>query len=110
MPNRYARIYALTLLLLFTASGLWWHRHDTRPSSMDETRHMQLAIDYRNWIVHHVPLQNEWSHLYPPLYHLSILPALSVGVPSETKVAMTYIFELGLLLAGCLILGRCARR
>ncbi len=110
MSNRYARIYALSLLLLFPASILWWHLSDSRPSSMDETRHMQLAIDYRNWIGHHVPLQNEWSHVYPPLYHLSIIPALSVGTPSEAKVAMTYIFDLVVLLAGCLVMGRSAKR
>jgi len=35
---------------------------------------MKLAMDYRAWMLHGVPLTDEWSHVYPPLYHLSIIP------------------------------------
>jgi len=104
------KIYALLLLVLFPASILWWHDADSRPSSMDETRHMQLAVDYRRWLIDGVPLTDGWSHVYPPLYHLSIIPAVSLGIPSETKVALTYLFDLVMLLIGCLLITRIAGR
>jgi len=107
---RFAALLALALMLLFPSSILWWHLTDTRPSSLDETRHMELAMDYRRWLVQDVPLTNVWSHAYPPVYHLSIIPAMSLGVPSETKVVMTNIFYLAVLLAGCILLGRSAKR
>jgi len=71
---------------------------------------MKLATDYREWLVHGVPLTNEWSHVYPPLYHLSLIPALSLGAPSETKAAATHILYLTVFIAGCVLLGRSRRR
>ena len=110
MTPRIVRLYALALFLIFSASILWWHHADTRPSSMDETRHMKLATDYREWLARGVPLTNEWSHVYPPLYHLSLIPALSLGAPSETKAAATHILYLMVFIAGCVLLGRGRRR
>jgi hypothetical protein len=110
MPNRSARLYVLTLFLVFSASIFGWHFSDTRPSSMDETRHMKLATDYRAWLAHGVPLTNEWSHVYPPLYHLSLIPALSLGAPSETKAAATHLLYLMVFIAGCVLLGRSRKR
>src|SRR5688572_11743289 len=78
------------IFLLFMSSIAGYHFLDNRPSSMDETKHMQLAIDYRDWIVQDVPLQNPWSQVYPPVYHFSIIPALSLGVPTEAKAVMTH--------------------
>src|SRR5690242_15084614 len=92
MPDRSAKRFALVLFIVFPLSIFWWHHIDNRPSSMDETRHMKLAMDYRAWVAQGVPLTNEWSHVYPPLYHFSILPALSVGIPSESKVAVSDLF------------------
>src|SRR5262249_47733606 len=92
--------------LLFPISVVGWHFLDTRPSSMDETRHMKLAMDYRTWITQAAPLTNEWSHVYPPVYHFSIIPALSLGRPSETKVAAANVLYGLLFVYGCLLLGR----
>ena len=110
MPNRSDRFFALALFIIFSASMLWWHLSDTRPSSMDETRHMKLAMDYREWLLKGVPLTDEWSHVYPPLYHFSIIPALSLGVPSETKATLTHILYLTVFIIGCGLLGRSRRR
>ncbi len=101
-----AKSFLLVLFVLFPMSILVWHRMDTRPSSMDETRHMKLAMDYRAWVLHGVPLTNGWSHVYPPIYHLSIIPALSLGHPSEAKATATHIAYFAIFVAGCLILGR----
>src|SRR2546425_1097452 len=68
------------VFLIFMSATLGWHFLNDRPSTLDETKHMQLAIDYRDWLVHDVPLQNPWDHVYPPVYHFSIIPALSLGV------------------------------
>ena len=73
------------VVLLFMTAVAGWHLVDNRPSSMDETKHMQLAMDSRDGALHDVPLQNPWAHVYPPLYHVSIIPALSLGVPSRGK-------------------------
>lgn len=93
-------------MVVFPLSILQWHRVDTRPSSLDETKHMQLAMDYRDWIVHGVPLTNLWAHVYPPVYHFSIIPTMSVGIPSETKAALANTFYLLVLLIGCVLISR----
>jgi len=98
------------IFLLFMSAIAGWHLLNDRPSSMDETKHMQLALDYRDWIVHDVPLQNPWDHVYPPLYHFSIIPALSLGVPTEAKAVMTHALYVVIFLVGCLLLGRAHRR
>lgn len=106
MLRQALRGYVVLLFLLAGFSIVRWHRMDTRPSSLDETRHMQLAIDYARWLGKGVPLTNEWSHVYPPVFHLSLIPALSIGVPSETKAALTHLVYLALFILGCLLLGR----
>src|SRR6266513_5634500 len=90
----------LVLFVLFPLSILWWHASDTRPSAMDETRHMKLAMDYRAWLFQGIPLTDEWAHVYPPVYHLSIIPALSMGRPSEAKASATHIAYFALFVAG----------
>jgi len=88
MLDANAKPFLIVLVLLFALSILGWHAMDTRPSSMDETRHMKLAMDYRAAIFQAIPLTDEWSHVYPPLYHLSIIPALSLAsVPARFAYA-----------------------
>src|SRR5882724_832581 len=94
------------ILAVFMSAVLGWHHLNDRPSSLDETKHMQLAMDYRDWVVHGVPLQNPWDHVYPPVYHFSIIPALSLGVPTEAKAVMTHSLYLAFFLIGCLLIGR----
>src|SRR5437879_6316354 len=89
---------------LFLASIAIWHAVDTRPSSVDETKHLQLALDYRDWIVHHRPVTNTWAYVYPPFYHVSLIPALSVGRASEGKAALTHEGYLILLFVGLFLL------
>lgn len=96
--------FAFLLVAFSLASFLWWHKTDSRPSSMDETRHMKLALDYKAAFTEAVPLTNSWSHVYPPLFHFSMIPALSVGVPSEMKAASVNLIYLCVLIAGLLLL------
>ncbi len=98
------------LAALFAGAIAQWHRLDTRPSSLDETKHMQLAMDYRDWVAHGVPLTNEWAHVYPPIYHFSIIPALSAGIPSECKAALMHTAYLFILIMGCVLLCRAQGR
>ncbi len=92
--------------LLFMAAVTGWHLKDNRPSSMDETKHMQLAMDYRDWAIHHVPLQNPWVHVYPPFYHISIIPLMSMGIPTEAKAVLAHGLYVLIFVWGCLLLGR----
>src|SRR5689334_10180826 len=103
-------VRAAIIWILAMSAIIGWHWRDNRPSSLDETKHMQLAMDYRDWIMHSVPLQNPWDHVYPPIYHLSIIPAMSLGVPTETKAVMTHGLYLLFFLIGCLLLGRAHER
>jgi len=98
------------VLMLFMSAVVGWHHLNDRPSSMDETKHMQLAMDYHDWLVHDVPLQNPWAHVYPPLYHFSIIPAMSLGVPTEAKAVLTHALYLIVFVIGCLFLGRADER
>jgi len=110
MISRSIALASTALLIIFILMVSVWHRADTRPSSLDETKHMQLALDYRDWLVHGVPLTNEWAHVYPPLYHFSIMPALSLGVPSEYKASLTHTFYLLVLIIGCILFSRAQSR
>lgn len=98
------------VLALVMSAIVGWHCIDNRPSSLDETKHMQLAMDYRDWVVHGIPLQNPWGHVYPPVYHFSIIPAMSFGVPTESKAAVTHGLYALIFLIGCLMLGRAQER
>ena len=39
-------------------------------------------------------ITSPWASFYPPLYHLSLIPALSLGHPSETKAVATHLIYL----------------
>jgi hypothetical protein len=110
MPNHSAKALLLALIVLFPLSIYRWHAIDTRPSSWDETRHMKLAMDYGDWLKKGVPLTDPWSHVYPPMYHLSLLVPLSFGVPSEAKAAIANIGYVLILIWACILLGRSAGR
>jgi len=35
---------------------------------------LNLALDYRDWLVPRRSIVNSWAAIYPPLYHLSLIP------------------------------------
>ncbi|MGC3979760.1 MAG: hypothetical protein QM808_00690 [Steroidobacteraceae bacterium] len=89
---------ASIILLCFAVSLLLWYRIDTRPPAWDETVHLQLAADYRDFILHDTPIRTRWTAIYPPLYHLTLVPAMSLGEPSMLKAVLTHTAYLALLL------------
>lgn len=100
------RSWAWTCLLL---TGVWagslilWHRLDTRPPAWDESVHLHLALDYKDFLLHKTPLRSPWVDEYPPLYHLSLIPFLSLGTPSASQTALAHAFYLLLFIAGWLL-------
>ncbi len=98
------------IAFFFMSTIVGWHGLQDRPSSMDETKHMQLAMDYHDWVLRDNPLQNPWASVYPPLYHFSIFPFMSIGWPTESKAVMAHAFYLLLFLYGVLLLGRAQGR
>jgi hypothetical protein len=73
---------ALFLVFIFEGLTLWlWLGIDTRPPAWDESIHLSVALDYSEAIS-----RGRWQRLlkpayfnYPPLYHLSLEPALRSG-------------------------------
>ncbi len=88
----------LVLLSLCLAYVGWWHHADNRPLTWDPTVHLGLAIDYRDWLFHQTPLTNSRTSMYPPLYHVSLLPSLMIGIPSEAKAVTTHLLYAAILL------------
>lgn len=106
-PVNRRRLILLGLpLFLFAASLFVWHRIDTRPAAWDESVHLLLALDYRDLLKDGTPVTTSWASVYPPLYHLSIIPALSLGQPSPAKAVATYVLYAALMLAGFILLTR----
>lgn len=101
--------YVLWLGLCLTYIG-WWHSRDTRPVTWDPSVHLGLAIDYRDWLLHRAPLTNSRTSMYPPFYHLSLIPSLLVGVPSEAKAVTTHALYAAAFLMALLGLARKAGR
>ncbi len=96
----------LAAMVLVAGSIIRWHRIDTRPPAWDQSVHLHLALDYRDCLLHGKPVTSPWTAVYPPLYHLSLIPVLSLGTPSEAKAAFMHLFYFALLLWGLLRLTR----
>ena len=68
-----------------------WHRLNDRPSSMDETKHMQLAMDYHDWLVHERSAAECVGACVPAAVpSLSIIPAMSLVSTTEAAAVLTH--------------------
>lgn len=105
MTTRGFLLSSLTLAA-FAVSLLYFHRLETRPPAWDESVHLQLALDYRDQLVAGQAVTSPWAAVYPPLYHLSLIPTLSTGKPSQARATATHVFFLALLLGGLLMLAK----
>jgi hypothetical protein len=99
-------LYTAAFLAAFTLSLLSWYRLDSRPPAWDETVHLHLTLDYRAALLEHRPVTTPWASVYPPLYHASLLPFLSFGIPSAAHAVLAHILYLWMLL---LAMGSIAR-
>ena len=50
MTKSASRLKAFLVFSLFMTAIAGWHAMNDRPSSMDETKHMQLAMDYHDLV------------------------------------------------------------
>ena len=106
-PSREERkaLWSLLGLFLFHAFLLtFWLKLDTHPPGWDEAVHLQVAWEYKEDI-----LQGRWGELwrarskpghppYPPLYHLSLVPALAFSSNPEDAAARMNLFYLAVVL------------
>lgn len=98
--------WSLATLAVFTAALLIWHSFDNRPPAWDESVHLGLAMDYQQWLFHGTPFESRWTAIYPPLYHLSLIPSLMLGDANVSCIVLTHVAYLALLLWGMLNLSR----
>lgn len=99
MPEKRTLLWSFLTLALFTSSLVIWHRCDTRPPAWDESVHLHLALDYRDFLLHRTPITTSWADVYPPAYHLSLIPFLSIGIPSTHQTAWPHAIYFALMLA-----------
>src|SRR5271154_4391939 len=92
--------WPITILILWSATLGIWRYLDTRPPAWDPSIHLLLSCYYRDFLLHGTPVTTSWASFYPPLYHLSIIPALSLGIPSETKAVAMHVVYMAILLVG----------
>lgn len=87
----------ILLLLIFIniTANIIWLKKDTRPPEWDQSTHLNLALDYT---------QSKLTSTYPPLYHLSLLPALLWSHFSADAAVATNIFYLILILLATYLL------
>ncbi len=101
-----ARFLSAIALLMFAASLAIWCAFDTRPPAWDETVHLQLALDYKQWLLHGESFESRWTAIYPPLYHLSLIPSLMIGAPDADRAMLTHVLYFAVLLWGLLHLSK----
>lgn len=100
----------LFIWLVFAAGLYGWHRLEGRPSSIDETKHMRIALEYRDWVLHGKPIEVSWAHVYPPLYHWTVIPFFLVGTVGEAQASLAHLFWLAIFLFGVGWLQKLLRR
>lgn len=103
--RRWAFIKSTGILALFGLMLFLWHRRDTLPPAWDESTHLTLALDYRDWLWHGTPIANSWAAIYTPLYHLSLIPALALH-PAVSSVSAVHCLYAALLLLAMAWLAR----
>lgn len=106
IPSKRLWICGALLLVLFGGYLTVWYRIDTRPPAWDESTHLGIALSYRDFLVHGKPVTTPWASYYPPFYHVSLIPALSLGIPSEGKALATHVIYLLILFCALLLLGQ----
>jgi hypothetical protein len=78
-------LYIALIVGFWGASLAWWHRGETRPPAWDESVHLHLALDYAAALTKGVPVTVSWASVYPPLYHLSLMPFVAPGIPVQSR-------------------------
>lgn len=104
--TRRALLYAFAVSGFFALSLIAWYRVDTRPPGWDETVHLNLSLDYKDRLWHGTPVTSPWASVYTPLYHYSLIPALSTGIPSQPRAVATHVAYALVLMMGLLMLAR----
>jgi len=102
-------IWALGLIGLLALNGFvlaHWVRNDTRPLAWDEAIHTSIALEYR----HRIAEEGFFSILkpatfnYPPLYHLTLAPVLSIPQEVADAGAIINFFYLAILIISLFLL------
>ncbi|MFH1258970.1 MAG: glycosyltransferase family 39 protein [Elusimicrobiota bacterium] len=94
------------LITINIAASILWLKIDTRPPDWDQSTHINLVLDYAQ-----VVKDGQWNKIlgltstYPPLYHLSLVPALLLSHYSVPGAILTNLLYLIIILLATYFLG-----
>lgn len=100
---------SIVLIGLIVGGWAWfswnWQARDTRPPAWDQSTHLQLSLDYRDFLVDGTPIRSPWASYYPPLYHWALMPVTSLqSTASEQAVVPVHAVFFGVLALGVALL------